>query len=46
MVSKKEFEKEGYTLTIMSQTLTITDAIETYVLEKIDKIEDTKTPGG
>ena len=39
MVDKKKFEKEGYTITLTSKTIPITDAMEKYIYEKVDKFE-------
>ncbi len=39
MVNKSKFETEGYNLEITGKNLQITDPIETYVLEKISKLE-------
>ena len=40
MVGKsKTFEGEGYSLSIVSKNIAVTDAIEKYILEKISKVE-------
>jgi len=39
MVDKSKFETEGYSLEITGKHLQITDPIQTYVLEKISKLE-------
>ena len=39
MAKNKKFEEEGYSISITSKQINITDAIEKYVLEKLSKIE-------
>ena len=39
MGKSKKFEGEGYSLSIISKNIAVTDAIEKYILEKISKIE-------
>ena len=39
MAKNKKFEAEGYTISIISKHVDITEAIENYILEKISKIE-------
>lgn len=39
MGKSKKFEGEGYSLSIVSKNIAVTDAIEKYILEKISKVE-------
>lgn len=39
MANVKKFEKEGYAISVNSKNVSITEAIEKYVLEKISKVE-------